>query len=143
MAASSVRVVGMRELQAALRRVDTALPRQLRLAGNAAVAGIVTGAQARARSQGGVAAKTAPSIRAASEQRAAAVKIGGARYPFALGAEFGAQRFRQFEPWRGNQWVMTPGVGYFLHPEIVEHVRSGALVDAFDAALDLVRVFAA
>ena len=47
-------------------------------------------AKARAMSLGGVAAKTAPSIRAMAEQRYAKLVMGGARYPFAFGANFGA-----------------------------------------------------
>ena len=42
-------------------------------------------------SLGGVAAKTAPSIRALAEQRYAKLVFGGARYPFAFGANFGAE----------------------------------------------------
>jgi hypothetical protein len=44
--------------------------------------------------------------------------------PFAFGAEFGAKRYPQFQPWRGNQWVAgegpATGVGYFLYPAIRE-----------------------
>lgn len=61
--------------------------------------------------------------KASRKQRESSVRIGGARRPYAVGLEFGAKKYRQFPPWRGNQWPSTwvpEGVGYVIHPVIRE-----------------------
>ncbi|MFJ5997543.1 hypothetical protein [Streptomyces sp. NPDC092370] len=70
----------------------------------------------------------AESLRATKTQNYAAVRLGSARKPYALGAEFGATRrtgtgriARGFRPWRGNAFSgWSGGPGYFLHPAIRE-----------------------
>jgi hypothetical protein len=70
----------------------------------------------------------ADSLRATKTQNYAAVRLGSARKPYALGAEFGAKKLtrngrvaRGFKPWRGNQFNgWEGGPGYFLHPSIRE-----------------------
>jgi hypothetical protein len=70
----------------------------------------------------------ANSLRATKTQNYAAVRLGAARKPYALGAEFGAKKLtrngvvaRGFKPWRGNQFNgWEGGPGYFLHPSIRE-----------------------
>jgi hypothetical protein len=70
----------------------------------------------------------AQSLRATRTQNYAAVRLGSARFPYALGAEFGAKKrtrrgviARGFRPWRGNQFSgWSGGPGYFLHPAIRE-----------------------
>lgn len=49
-------------------------------------------------SRPGVARRVAPSVKALAQQRSASVKIGGDRYPFALGSNFGSRQFKQFPP---------------------------------------------
>ena len=85
-----IRVEGLTEFQRALREIDAALPRELRKANKAAAEVVADAARSRAESLGGVAEKAAPSIKAAAEQRYAKVSLGGAAFPFALGANFGA-----------------------------------------------------
>lgn len=114
----AVQVRGLSELQRALRDVDVALPRELRVANKEAAELVADAARARAEGLGGVAEKTAPSIRALGEQRRAKIALGGARYPFALGANFGAYHDRprntahgrlegwnQFPSWAGNRFT--------------------------------------
>jgi hypothetical protein len=68
----------------------------------------------------------AQSLRATKTQNYAAVRLGSARKPYALGAEFGAKKrtrtgaiARGFQPWRGNAFSgWGGGPGYFLHPTI-------------------------
>lgn len=121
MAGPAVRVEGLRDLSRHLRAIDKSLARDLRIANKAAAETVLAEARRRASSLGGVAAKTAPTLRASGEQQRATVRLGGARAPYALGAEFGAKRYRQFKPWRGNQWGgFSGGPGYFLHPAIRE-----------------------
>lgn len=131
----SLRIVGLAEFQRELKHVSKELGGDLRKANLAAAEVVASSARSRATSQGGVAAKSAPSVKAAAEQRRAKVAIGGAKYPFALGAEFGAKRYPQFKPWRGNQWQPdVAGVGYFLHPAIRE--TRDAFMDAYERAID-------
>jgi hypothetical protein len=87
---SAVRVDGLKELQAALRAADRNLPKQLRVANKEVADVLARRIQARALALGGVAAKVAPSIKAKGEQQGAAVTLGSSRYPFAMGANFGA-----------------------------------------------------
>jgi len=109
-----VRVVGLNDLNRALRELGPDLQRELKRT-NLDVAQIVADdARSAALQLGGVAAHVAPSIRAAARNTAAGVSFGGAGYPMAAGAEFGAYRFKQFQPWRGND----ENAGYFVYPAI-------------------------
>ena len=125
-----VRVNGLRDLQRELRNVDDSLPRELRKASLEAATIVADETRDSFSSRRGVAPKVAPSVKAVAEQRRAAVKIGGARYPYWGGAEFGSIQYGQFEPWRGS----GPDAGYSLYPsirakneEVVE--RYGEMVD--------------
>lgn len=75
-----------------------------------------TRAIAKADELGSVAAKAAPSIRVSQTVNYASVRLGGRDAPYALGAEFGSIRFKQFKPYRGN----GRDAGYFLYPTIRE-----------------------
>lgn len=109
-----VRVEGLADLQRELRRLDSKLPRELRLANLKAAEVVATAARSKASSLGSVAAKTAPSIKAAAEQRRSKVTLGGPKYPFAMGAEFGSIEYAQFKPWTGSD----SSSGYFFYPAI-------------------------
>jgi len=113
----AVSVVGLAELQRDLRAIDASLPRELQKTNKAAAEHMAIRMRARAQSLGSTAAHIAPSIKAAAEQRASKVHIGGARYPMALGANFGAGHdqpratsrgtvlgWNQFPEWGGNQF---------------------------------------
>jgi hypothetical protein len=69
-----------------------------------------------ARAQGSIARKAAPDIRVSDTE----VVYGGS--PWSMGAEFGAIRWKQFKPWRGNK----DAAGYFLWPTVRE-LRDTAL----------------
>lgn len=94
-------------------------------------------ARSKAAGLGGVANKAAASLATAKATRQASVRLGRGM-PFAFGAEFGAKKYRQFQPWRGNQWVTgdgpAAGVGYFLYPAIreqraeVERIYMGSML---------------
>lgn len=147
-----VRVEGLIELQRALREVDRTLPRELRKANKNAAEVVASAARRKAFALGGVAAKTAPSIRAAAEQRAAKIRWGGAKYPFAGGANFGAVHdvprvtgrgrqvgWNQFATWGGNQF--TGGAkDLFIYRTLREAGVVDDLVDAYDREIgDLMR----
>lgn len=88
---------------------------------------VVDKAEDKGRQLGGVFAHViaAGSIRSSAKARQATVVLGGpgAKHGPAFGAEFGANAYRQFPPWRGNQWAPDTdnGVGHMLHPAIREN----------------------
>jgi hypothetical protein len=132
-----VNVEGIKEFQAALRQIDATLPRRMRVANNVVAEKLAAAARLRAGSLGSTAAHVAPSVRVASDQRSVAIKIGSAKYPMAIGAEFGSHRFHQFKPWTGNKWTdpESLAIGYFLHPTIRAEVSAGHVRDEYDKAM--------
>lgn len=138
-----VRVTGLKDLQKALRAVDKALPREMGTASQKVAQHVVNEATTAAQSLGPMWAKAARSLSAARQQRVAAIRFGGPRYPFALGAEFGAIRniarptargtvagWNQFRPWRGS----GPGSGYFLYPTVRR--EGDRIVDLYAQVID-------
>lgn len=117
----ALQIDGLDDFRKHLRATDNRLGRAMGQANKKAAEVVASEARTRAQGSGGSAAKGAESIKASAAQRAASVTIGGAKAPWMPGAEFGARRYRQFPPWRGNQWQPdSGGVGYFLHPAIRE-----------------------
>jgi hypothetical protein len=128
-----IRVSGLNELNRALRTMGKEFQSELKDANRDAAEMVASGSRSAAYSLGGVAAKTAPSIKASVRTTAAAVSFGGTGYEFAGGAEFGSYRFRQFKPWRGN----GSDAGYFLYPTIRRDADKieGEYTDALDDLL--------
>lgn len=125
-----VRVDGIRELNRALKRLGGEFPGELKEANREAADFVAAGARGRAVSLGSTAAHVAPSIRASAGQQSAAVSFGGAAYPMAGGAEFGAIRYKQFQPWRGS----GSDAGYFVYPTIRDN--SERIADTYVERLD-------
>lgn len=96
--AGRIEVDGLRDFQAALRAADRDFPKELRLANKEAAEVVAAATRSSFASRGGVAPKVAASVRAVAQQRSASVKIGGERYPYAMGSNFGSLRFKQFPP---------------------------------------------
>src|SRR5690554_6593807 len=122
---AGVRVVGLKELRAALRQADRRLGKELALVNyRVAQEVVVPAAKRRAEQpnprQGRPAVrpgrKVVQSIRALRQQRAGVVALGSAAAPHAAGHEFGSIRYPQFPAWRGNQ----EEAGYFVWPTIRE-----------------------
>ena len=109
-----VQVNGLPELSRALRNVDPALQRELRRMNLDIADFVASDARSAAIAVGGVAAHVAPSIKKTAGAAWAGVAFGGAAYPMAGGAEFGAYRYKQFQPWTGND----ENAGYFVYPAI-------------------------
>jgi hypothetical protein len=113
--AGAIRVEGLRELNKSLRAIGPEARAELKAASSRVSGFVASDAHSAAAALGGVAAKTAPSLKPrASVSGSAGVALGGSAYPFGGGAEFGSDRYKQFKPWRGN----GPGAGYFLYPSI-------------------------
>lgn len=111
---AEVRVEGLRELTKALRQVDKDLPKEVQRANKAIAESVADKTRASFAGRGGVAPKVAASVKALASQRDAKVRIGGNRWPYAMGAEYGSLAFKQFDPWRGSH----EGAGYSLWPTI-------------------------
>ena len=104
-----VRIAGLGDLRRALKKLN--LTDDLKDANSRVAQMVVDEAGKRARAIGAMQAKAAESLTANRAQSKATVSIGGSRYAFALGAEFGSVQFPQFEQWRGQE-------GYWLWPAI-------------------------
>lgn len=109
-----VRVTGLAELNRALKALGPEVQGELKDAHYEVGNMVSEDARSIAGGLGGVAAKTAPSIRATRTAAGAALAFGGSAYPFAGGAEFGSIRYKQFKPWRGS----GSDSGYFVYPAI-------------------------
>lgn len=88
---------------------------------------VVQPARQAAKSQPGSTRKLAKgnAVRAVKKPAAAVVVIGGTKKSeWALGAEFGAKQYPQFQPWQGNQFdVVGGGPGYVVHPTIRKNLE--------------------
>jgi hypothetical protein len=119
----AIGIKGLNALVKELRAASKTAPRAVTRANKRAAEFIAGRARARAAALGGVAGHVAPTIKAGGTAKVSKVTGGGAGRgePF-FGAEFGALRYHQFKPWRGNQWAPDAenGVGYFLHPVVRE-----------------------
>ena len=114
MAEQPIRLTGLKELNQELRKLDATFPKAVRQVNWRVAENVAQKARSSAESQGGVIAKAAPSIKAMAQQARAQVKIGGERYPYALGGEFGSVQYPQFKAWRGS----GGDAGYALYPAL-------------------------
>lgn len=140
----SIKVEGLAQLQKELRQVDKDLPKQLRLANKSVAEFVAAAAKVKASSLGGVARKSAPSVKALAQQRNASVKIGGKKFGFAIGAEFGGGKFGKGNPKPPGGGYTTQfkpylklgrgGAGYFLYPTIRE--KSEEIIEKYGDAID-------
>jgi len=87
-AADPVKIEGLREFQASLRRMDRGLPKQIRVVLNDAVNVVVDGARPKIPRRSG---RAAASLRAQSSQREARVVAGGAKAPYYAWLDFGGR----------------------------------------------------
>lgn len=113
-----VTVEGLNDFIKDARAAGSDLPKEMGKASKEAGDVVITAARTVAGQQGGAARHAAPSLKAAARAREVAVSIGGPDHPEALGAEFGAKRWPQFKPFRGNQWEGDGGPGYVLQPTV-------------------------
>lgn len=108
---------GLTKLRKALKEVGPEHAKEMVKTGREVAKDVSNKARGKARGLGGVAAKSATSVRPSAGATSAGVGFGGPSAPWAPGAEFGGGRrptTQQFEPWRGS----GPGAGYFVYPTI-------------------------
>lgn len=114
----NLRIEGIREFIGSLRAVDRSLPRELTRFNKEFAKTLVPKVQSVYRAHypkaGAVRRRsknTAAQIRAVATQRSGGIRIGGSRYVYMPGQEFGSDRVRQFAP-------RAPRGGRFLYPTI-------------------------
>jgi hypothetical protein len=86
-----ISVVGLKEFNRNLRRMDSELPKGLRLAGNAAAEIVVNEARPRVPIGPGIGGHAKNSIKVASTRTAVRVSAGGARFPYYPWLDFGGR----------------------------------------------------
>lgn len=86
MARQTIQVAGLREFQAALKKMDADLPKQLRVALNAASQLVIDYAKPKIPRRSGAAAA---SLKVRSSQRAARIAAGGRKAPYYPWLDFG------------------------------------------------------
>lgn len=82
---------GLDEFRAALRKMDSALPREVQKAADKAAQMVVTRTRPRIPTGPGKGGHVRSSLRVASSQSAVRVTYGGSRYPYAAWLDFGGR----------------------------------------------------
>jgi phage gpG-like protein len=85
---TKIEVTGLKEFQASLRAMDSALPRRLRLVLNDATELVLAWARPRMPRKSG---RAVASLKARSSQRESRVALGGTKAPYAPWLDFGGQ----------------------------------------------------
>lgn len=136
---------GLREFQKELKTLadDGRWTKELAAANQQAALLVLARAKTVGRRRGGIHRKVAmEGLRAAREQRRAAIIMGGRGKEWVFGGEFGSHRHRQFPPFRGNQWdfrglsFVNHSTGYVLHPAIRLAILDGSLPDLYLELID-------
>ena len=137
-------VEGLRDVINGLKAVSKTLPRTVTKANRAVATQIVLPEARRNWATQRIRPSQARSAIAVTATRtAASIKLRYSKHPYAAGVEFGSLAFRQFRPWRGNQFTVTPGstTGYVVQAAIrdtlkqVETEYADRVLDAVDDAI--------
>lgn len=123
-----ITITGLREFRKALKSMDTALPKQLRLVLNEAGDLIVKYDQQHMPARTG---RARASVKARSSQRAARVAVGGNRAPHVPWLDFGGQGRRKGRP--AARPFIKEGrytyVGLRVHHEQITEIMSAGLAE--------------
>lgn len=143
----SIRVRGLNELRAELRRLDsedsTEWRKELGRVNHEVAEFVVDRAGPRMRALGPMGARAAATLSASRSGVSARLMLGGASAPFAEGVEFGAisniprqtvrgtvRGWNQFKPWRGS----GSDAGYALFPAMREN--EDQIIEMYGDAVD-------
>lgn len=140
-AGGSTAVVGADEFAIKLRKMNAEVYKQLGRQNRAISKIVVDKARGDASALGRMQAKAAKGVQATNTRNGVGIRLTKGRYAFAFGAEYGAKKYPQFQPWRGNQFDANDwggGIGYFFFPAIRE-----SRDEVFSRYLDSVRLAAA
>lgn len=106
----SIRISGLKELRKELAKfTDATFTKELKDAHYEVASKVVDKAKGAASTR--VEQKAAQSLKASRAASKAQITYGGPEYPFAMGAEFGSKRYRQFKNHLGR-------TGYFVYPSV-------------------------
>lgn len=145
MPSEGVEIPGLRQFARDLKAAGPELVQELKDLNFKVASKVKDDAIARASGGGRQAQRAAATLRAAKQAARAAVMLGNAKTPFALGAEFGAQHNRprmlpnqgtdrlgwnQFRQWAGSGST----TGYFLFPAIRQDMPE--IVDMYGDAVE-------
>lgn len=126
----AIYIAGLRELRNELKRIEPGLQREMQRENKAFAARVVPRVQAaynaiypkptsqKKRAGGGRRKGTVSQIRAVATQTSSGIRIGGARYRYMMGQEFGSNKYPQFRPWTGPGPGGRGSQGRFLYPTI-------------------------
>lgn len=126
----AVYIAGLRELRNELKRIEPGLQREMQRENKSFAARMVPQVQSaynaiypkptskKKRAGGGRRKGTVSQIRAVATQTSSGIRIGGARYRYMLGQEFGSNKYPQFAPWTGPGPSGRGSRGRFLYPTV-------------------------
>ena len=113
-----IKVEGLNEFRRELKKLEENLTPELKQINYELATQVTSWAQTKAAAVSPQASKAAKEgLKASKTAARAQVILGNNKTPYALGAEFGALQWKQFQRWRGND----TGAGYFLWPSIRDH----------------------
>lgn len=140
---------GLNEFLRELGQANRKLAGQALREGNKEAADIIARETQAQASRDRVASKAAGQVRAAADRLEAKITFNKTnRFPYVLGAFFGARRFKQFRPWVGNQYtagdaggIHTDGMPY--HAAEAIEAKDTEFLDAYGDILEraLARAF--
>jgi hypothetical protein len=125
-------VKGLDDFRRELKRAGGSFGKELGQVNKKAAEVVATTARAKAMATGGVAAKAAPDIKTAAQQRTAKLVLDASRHGYAIGAFTGSKKYAQFKPWQGPE--IEEGKGYAVGPAIVE--KEDEFLDVYGDALE-------
>jgi hypothetical protein len=129
---TDIQVRGLDQFRKELRQLEKSFGKELGQVNKRAAEVVATAARAKAVATGGVAAKAAPDIKTAAQQRAAKLVLDATRHGYAIGAFTGSKKYAQFKPWQGPE--IEEGKGYAVGPAIVE--TEDEFLDVYGNALE-------
>lgn len=141
-----LKIEGLAELAKGLRDIDRSLGKAITRALTTFTKKTQTRAETIGAGLGGVHAHVVRRKgigRFASQTQAGLVlKAKDKNMPEAFGAEFGALAYKQFPPYRGNQWTDPTGsqIGYMIHPAIRQTLPTSVTEIADEIAAEIDRV---
>jgi hypothetical protein len=129
---TDIQVLGLDQFRKELRQLEKSFGKELGQVNKRAAEVVATAARAKALATGGVAAKAAPDIKTAAQQRAAKLVLDATHHGYAIGAFTGSKRFRQFPAWEGPE--IEEGKGVAVGPAIVEETEN--MLNVYGDALE-------
>lgn len=136
MSEAKIKVTGLKEFQKALRAMDRALPKQIRLVLNDAATVVIREATSRMPSRTG---RAKNSVKARSNQRESRVAIGGARAPYVPWLDFGGKTGpggKTVRPFYREGRYLYPALR-LKHDEVTEIMEKGLTALAQGAGVEV------